>query len=94
MLLEATTTDGAVDVLGPSADGMVFNVRDCARGTLTMTLVGPDGNTILDKVGTEAAQVENGGETWTDEWEAEVSPMPQPIRAAVNAVDRGDETRP
>lgn len=93
-MLEATTDNKHVDVLGPSAEGMIYNVRDCVRGCMTLTLARPDGTLLLDGVRIEAAQVENGGEVWEDEWRAEVCQMPWLIRWAVNFFDRGDETRP
>lgn len=80
---EASASEPPVSVLGPSDNGMVFNVRDCARGLLTLTLKDEDGNCILDRVACDNAQVEVGGE-WEDDWKASVTPMPWPLRSLVN----------
>lgn len=79
----AHTEEKPVGVLGPSENGMVFNVQDCARGLLSVTLRDEKGDLVLDNVCCDNAQVEVGGE-WTEEWEASVSPMPCILRAIVN----------
>lgn len=73
-----------MQVLGPSKRGMVYNVRDNSKGRMTLTLRDADGMAVLEGVETLAAQVEVGGEPWSERWEASVRPMPQPLRALVN----------
>eukprot|EP00177_Eucheuma_denticulatum_P002657 GFKZ01004774.1.p1 GENE.GFKZ01004774.1~~GFKZ01004774.1.p1 ORF type:complete len:419 (-),score=27.23 GFKZ01004774.1:808-1950(-) len=86
--LEARTEEQAVDVLGPSAKGMIYNVRDNARGSIRLTLRDPCGDAVLDGVQSTAAQVEVGGEKWTEPWKAGVRKMPQPLRGLVNIFHR------
>lgn len=74
----------AVQVLGPSVQGMIYNVRDNSRGRMTLTLRDADGMAVLEGAETLAAQVEVGGEAWSECWKASVRAMPQPLRALVN----------
>lgn len=83
MIIEANTDEKAVEVLGPSKDGMVFNVRDCARGRLTVTLTDEFGKIILKRVKCDNAQVEVGGE-WSGDWAATVRILPWLIRFFIN----------
>ena len=81
--IEASARDAPVSVLGPSREGMVFNVRDCARGCLKVTLKDKHRRRILDRATCDNAQVEVGGE-WDGDWKASVDPMPWFLRGLVN----------
>lgn len=86
--LEACVNEQAVQVLGPSDKGMVYNVRDNSRGKMILRLRDADGVAVLEGAETIAAQVEVGGETWSECWKASVRPMPQPLRMLVNLFHR------
>lgn len=94
IVFEASTQERAVEVLGPSRNGMVYNVWDNARGKLIVNLVDGAGNAILDGVRCEIAQVEVGGEAWEGKWEASVRPLPQPVRGIVNLLNGKVSTCP
>lgn len=86
--LVATTSEGPVEVLGPSQGGMIYNVLDNARGALTLTVRDSAGNAVLDRVECRSAQVEIGGGPWPEPWKATVRKLPQPIRGAINLFHR------
>lgn len=80
----AHTTDAGARVLGPSLQGMVFNVRDAAYGTAVLSLTAPDGAELLKGARCTSAQVEVGGEPWDGVWECSVKPLSQPLRGVIN----------
>lgn len=82
--IHAETIDAGTDVLGPSLDGMIYNVRDAAYGELVVELRAPDGSILLDKVRCSSAQVEIGGGPWDSPWECSVKPLSQPLRGMIN----------
>lgn len=82
--LVAHTTDEGAYVLGPSLEGMVYNVRDAAYGTVELSLTAPDGSKLLENVRCESAQVEVGGGPWDKTWDCSVKPLSQPMRGIIN----------
>lgn len=81
---ESSTNEPPVDILGPSENGLIYNVRDCSRGYLKFSLKAPDGQYILEDVQCRNAQVEVGGDSWEDDWVVQVKPMPWALRTLVN----------
>jgi hypothetical protein len=63
---------------------MIPNVRDAAYGTLTVSLRSPDGRIVLNNAVCKTAQVEVGGGLWEETWTANVKPLSQPLRGAIN----------
>jgi tocopherol cyclase len=88
----AETADAGTAVLGPSAAGMVYNVRDAAYGTLKLSLRAPDGGALLQDAACASAQVEVGGGPWDATWSCEVQPLSQPLRGMINLGSRKART--
>jgi tocopherol cyclase len=82
--VDAESSDDGSLVLGPSLGGMIPNVRDAAYGTLTVSLRSPDGRVLLHNAVCKTAQVEVGGGPWEEAWTANVKPLRQPLRGAIN----------
>lgn len=90
--MSARTDDQGAYVLGPSAIGMVYNVRDAAYGELFVSLREPSGKFIVQNAKCVCAQVEIGGGPWEDTWNASVKPLSQPLRGIINFGARKIET--
>lgn len=82
--LVAETVDKGAKVLGPSMQGMVYNVRDAAYGTAILSLSAPDGTELLSGATCRSAQVEVGGGPWDRTWKCDVKPLSQPLRGIIN----------
>lgn len=90
--IRAETIDAGTEVLGPSLDGMVYNVRDAAYGELIVELRSPGGGVLLDNARCTSAQVEVGGGPWDSTWNCDVKPLSQPLRGMINLGARKVQT--
>lgn len=81
--LSGSTDEAGKPVLGPTENGMKFTMRDTMRGHLQVALTNAFGKTIVKAESTNA-QLEVGGEPWSEEWVASVPPLKQPLRGIVN----------
>lgn len=79
--------DEGMQILGPTATGLAYTMRDTTRGTLRVRMCNPQGKVIVDDQ-CDTAQLEVGGEYLDSVWEESVKPLPQPLRGLVNLFNK------